>query len=189
MSNEKNTQDARGQYLTDFVPIQMSGSIHYLIYILFICQNRTGGLVIWRSGSSVVLYRGTGYKMQCVQSFSKQNERTIQPIISDSAKYLKDLSKEELTDFSELNQLLDELGPRFRDWCGREPYPIDADLLPAIDPEYKPPFRLFPYGVRHSLTNKEMTMFRRVARTMAPHFALGMFKCHAFIHSYLDAWF
>ncbi|XP_065848866.1 CRM-domain containing factor CFM3, chloroplastic/mitochondrial [Euphorbia lathyris] len=158
-------------------------------------ESRTGGLVIWRSGSSVVLYRGLSYKLQCVQSFSEQNVAskdsfshpkqvasnrgvkdsigTIEPIIPDCAKYLKDLSKEEFTEFSELNQLLDELGPRFTDWCGREPFPIDADLLPGINPEYKPPLRLLPHGVRHCLTNKEMTIFRRVARTMPPHFALG----------------
>ncbi|WCJ42692.1 CRS1 / YhbY (CRM) domain-containing protein [Euphorbia peplus] len=158
-------------------------------------ESRTGGLVIWRSGSSVVLYRGISYKLQCVQSFSEQNvstnnslshpkeaasnlgvkdsSRTIKPIIPDCAKYLKDLSQEELTQFSELNQLLDELGPRFTDWCGREPFPIDADLLPGIDPQYKPPLRLLPFGVRRTLTNKEMTVFRRVARTMPPHFALG----------------
>lgn len=143
-----------------------------------------------------MLYRGISYKLQCVQSFSKKNEAvqdilphpkevtsnathsvgvgTAESYIPDRAKYLKDLSQEELTDFSELNQFLDELGPRFKDWSGREPLPVDADLLPAVDPEYKPPFRLLPYGVRHCLTNKEMTLFRKIARTVPPHFALGM---------------
>ncbi|KAJ9167961.1 hypothetical protein P3X46_019548 [Hevea brasiliensis] len=164
-----------------------------------ILETRTGGLVIWRSGSSVVLYRGMAYKFQCVQSYSKQNESekdilshseevtsnaacsvgvkdftgTRESVMPDYAKYLKHLSQDELMDFSELDQLLDELGPRFKDWCGREPLPVDADLLPAVDPEYKPPFRLLPYGVRHYLTNKEMTVFRRLARTVPPHFALG----------------
>lgn len=36
-------------------------------------QRRTGGLVIWRSGSSVVLFRGMAYKLPCVQSFTKHN--------------------------------------------------------------------------------------------------------------------
>ncbi|XP_002514120.3 CRM-domain containing factor CFM3, chloroplastic/mitochondrial isoform X1 [Ricinus communis] len=164
-----------------------------------ILENRTGGLVIWRSGSSVVLYRGISYKLHCVRSFSKQDEAgkeilahpeevtsnatlnigvkhfigTTESYIPDRAKYLKDLSREELTDFTELNQFLDELGPRFEDWCGREPLPVDADLLLAVDPGYKPPFRLLPYGVRHCLTDKEMTIFRRLARTVPPHFALG----------------
>jgi hypothetical protein len=45
----------------------------YRFFNLFY-QSRTGGLIIWRSGSSVVLYRGTTYKFQCVQSYTKQNE-------------------------------------------------------------------------------------------------------------------
>ncbi|XP_037493030.1 CRM-domain containing factor CFM3, chloroplastic/mitochondrial isoform X1 [Jatropha curcas] len=164
-----------------------------------ILESRTGGLVIWRSGSSVVLYRGMTYNFQCVQSYSKQNEAgndifshpekvtsnathnvgvidfngTTESFMPGYARHLKDLSQEELTDFNELNQLLDELGPRFKDWCGREPLPVDADLLPAVDPGYKAPFRLLPYGVRHCLTNKEMTVFRRLARQTPPHFALG----------------
>lgn len=164
-----------------------------------ILESRTGGLIIWRSGSSVVLYRGTTYKFQCVQSYSKQNEagmdvlqyaeeatngatssagmkdlaRTMESIIPDAAKYLKDLSQKELMDFSELNHLLDELGPRYKDWCGREPLPVDADLLPAVVPGYKSPLRLLPYGVKPSLSNKDTTKFRRLARTTPPHFVLG----------------
>ncbi|KAK2989667.1 hypothetical protein RJ640_021587 [Escallonia rubra] len=90
-----------------------------------------------------------------------------------SARYAKDLSEEELMDLSELNLLLDELGPRFKDWSGCDPLPVDADLLPPVVPGYKRPFRLLPYGVRHGLRDKEMTFFRRSARTMPPHFALG----------------
>ncbi|XP_061966160.1 CRM-domain containing factor CFM3, chloroplastic/mitochondrial [Populus nigra] len=164
-----------------------------------ILESRTGGLIIWRSGSSVVLYRGTTYKFQCVQSYTKQNEagmdvlqyaeeatngatssagmkdlaRTMESIIPDAAKYLKDLSQEELMDFSELNHLLDELGPRYKDWCGREPLPVDADLLPAVVPGYKSPLRLLPYGVKPCLSNKNTTNFRRLARTTPPHFVLG----------------
>uniref|UniRef100_A0A2P2KPV9 CRM domain-containing protein n=1 Tax=Rhizophora mucronata TaxID=61149 RepID=A0A2P2KPV9_RHIMU len=162
-------------------------------------ESRTGGLVIWRSGSSVALYRGMTYKFQCIQSYTRQSEEDIdglprmerviddgmgdlgekpwvrktEPVIPNAEKYLKDLSGEELMDYSELNYLLDELGPRFKDWCGREPLPVDADLLPPIVPEYKPPFRLLPYGVRHCLRDKEMTIFRRLARRTPPHFALG----------------
>ncbi|KAK9947979.1 hypothetical protein M0R45_003571 [Rubus argutus] len=47
-------------------------------------------------------------------------------------KYLKDLSKKELMELSDLNHMLDELGPRFKDWIGREPLPVDADLLPPV---------------------------------------------------------
>lgn len=99
--------------------------------------------------------------------------RATEPFIPGSAKYLKDLSKEELMEFSDLNQLLDELGPRFTDWTGREPLPVDADLPPAVVLGYKPPLRLLPYGVRHCLSNRGMTTIRRRARMMPPHFALG----------------
>nr|XP_023911613.1 CRM-domain containing factor CFM3, chloroplastic/mitochondrial [Quercus suber]POF11370.1 crm-domain containing factor cfm3, chloroplastic/mitochondrial [Quercus suber] len=163
-----------------------------------ILERKTGGLVIWRSGSSVVLYRGITYKLPCVESYAKQSQtnmnmledskgalsdtthnivvdtiKSTEPFIPDSAKYLKDLSKEELMELSDLNHLLDELGPRFTDWTGREPFPVDADLLPVVVPGYKPPFRLLPFGARHCLRNKEMTIIRRLARTMPPHFALG----------------
>ncbi|KAI8010384.1 hypothetical protein LOK49_LG06G02166 [Camellia lanceoleosa] len=162
-------------------------------------ESRTGGLVIWRSGSSVVLYRGMTYKLPCVQSYTKQNQvntkslhsskdivgdlppriglkdsvRTTESLVSNSTRYLKDLSEEEIMDLSELNYLLDELGPRFKDWSGREPLPVDADLLPSVVPGYKRPFRLLPYGTRHGLRDKDMTFYRRTARTMPPHFALG----------------
>lgn len=75
---------------------------------------------------------------------------------------------------NDLNQLLDKLGPRFKDWSGRGPVPVDADLLPTIVPDYKTPFRLLPHGVRHCLRNKEVTHFRQLARMASPHFALGM---------------
>ncbi|KAA8523255.1 hypothetical protein F0562_009678 [Nyssa sinensis] len=162
-------------------------------------ENKTGGLVIWRSGSSVVLYRGMTYKLHCVQSYTKQIQanmkisqpsrdlvsdtprsigpkhsiRTTEYSIIDSARHSKDLSDKELMDLSELNDLLDELGPRFYDWSGRDPLPVDADLLPSVVPAYKPPFRILPYGIRHGLRDREMTFFRRTARTMPPHFALG----------------
>ncbi|KAL2501265.1 CRM-domain containing factor CFM3 [Forsythia ovata] len=163
-----------------------------------ILEARTGGLVIWRSGSSVVLYRGMSYKLECVQSYSRSIQavteaRSSSGLVDDvtqsikvkplsgaaessrnyTSNYLKNLSEEELMDLSELNLLLDELGPRFIDWSGPEPLPVDADLLPAVVPGYRPPFRLLPYGVRQALRNKEMTYFRRTTRKIPPHFALG----------------
>lgn len=148
----------------------------------------------------MVLYRGMAYKFNCVQSFSRQNQadmnaldcsndvkndvtqsmvdkdsaRTMEPFMSSSSsEYLKDLSKDELTDLCELNHLLDELGPRYKDWSGREPLPVDADLLPPVVPGYRPPLRRLPYGIRHCLKDSEMTTFRRATRTVPPHFALG----------------
>ncbi|KAK1420635.1 hypothetical protein QVD17_22387 [Tagetes erecta] len=138
-------------------------------------ESRTGGLVIWRSGSSVVLFRGMAYKLPCVQSFtehkSKQTEN--ESPTNYAGRYVKDLSEEELLDLKELNLVLDGLGPRFKDWSGREPLPVDADLLPLLVEGYKRPFRLLPYGTRPGLRDKEMTFIRRTARTMPPHFALG----------------
>ncbi|KAL7589479.1 hypothetical protein Lser_V15G38860 [Lactuca serriola] len=138
-------------------------------------ESRTGGLVIFRSGSSVVLFRGMAYKLPCVQSFKEQksNDTENKSSMNYPEQYIKDLSEEELLDLKEMNLVLDELGPRFRDWAGREPLPVDADLLPSIIEGYKRPFRLLPYGTKPGLQDKEMTFFRRTARTMPPHFALG----------------
>ncbi|XP_006357699.1 chloroplastic group IIA intron splicing facilitator CRS1, chloroplastic [Solanum tuberosum] len=156
-----------------------------------ILEHRTGGLVIWRSGSSIVLYRGISYKLPCVQSFTSKNHDVDESEYpnNDSCQSLgvkclneaaerprngsTDLSSEEIVDLSELNMILDEVGPRFKDWSGREPLPVDADLLPAVVPGYRPPFRRLPYGAKLNLKNKEMTYLRRTARIMPPHFALG----------------
>ncbi|KEH32512.1 putative RNA-binding, CRM domain-containing protein [Medicago truncatula] len=163
-----------------------------------ILESKTGGIVVWRSGSSIVLYRGMSYKLPCIESYTKvynakENavdnsvdvgsgssvEVSVKEMVGpidfnrDSAEYLKDMSEEESMELIELNLLLDELGPRFNDWTGREPLPVDADQLPAVVPGYKTPFRLLPYGVKPCLSNKEMTDMRRVSRRTAPHFALG----------------
>lgn len=151
--------------------------------------------MIWRSGSSVVLYRGMTYHLDCVKSYSKQVETgALGSSQEDSPKsikverlhgaarssslydsaYFKSLSEEEQANLSELNILLDELGPRFMDWSGREPIPVDADLLPAVVPGYMTPFRLRPHGTRRTLRDTEMTFLRRAAREMPPHFALGI---------------
>ncbi|PPS18009.1 hypothetical protein GOBAR_AA02550 [Gossypium barbadense] len=74
---------------------------------------------------------------------------------------------------AEADRLLDGLGPRFTDWWGYEPLPVDGDLLPAIIPGYRRPFRLLPYGVKSLLTNDEMTTLRRLGRPLPCHFALG----------------
>ncbi|KZV46321.1 hypothetical protein F511_21403 [Dorcoceras hygrometricum] len=164
-----------------------------------VLERKTGGLIIWRSGSLVVLYRGMAYKLDCVKSYGKHVEvhiRTSGPSeklveaspqsisvkhvsraaaysVSDASNYLKNVSSEEEMALHELNCLLDELGPRFIDWSGREPLPVDADLLPAVIPGYKPPFRLLPHGTRRALKDIEMTYLRRTGRTLPPHFALG----------------
>ncbi|XP_010438271.1 PREDICTED: CRM-domain containing factor CFM3A, chloroplastic/mitochondrial-like [Camelina sativa] len=148
-----------------------------------VLEKKTGGLVIWRSGSSVVLYRGISYKLKCVQSFIKQNNVDTSPEIRQSvearsyipedANYPKNVPKEQLSELCELNDLLDELGPRFHDWTGCDPLPVDADLLPPYVEGYRCPFRILPQGVKPCLSNTEMTEMRRLARTSPPHFALG----------------
>ncbi|XP_075079645.1 CRM-domain containing factor CFM3, chloroplastic/mitochondrial isoform X1 [Nicotiana tabacum] len=156
-----------------------------------ILEHRTGGLVIWRSGSSIVLYRGIPYKLPCVQSFTTRNDdidesesskndngqsfgvKSLNEATERPRNGFSNLSGAEIRDLSELNMLLDEVGPRFKDWSGREPLPVDADMLPAVVPGYRPPFRRLPYGAKLNLKNKEMTYLRRTARIMPPHFALG----------------
>lgn len=73
----------------------------------------------------------------------------------------------------EADALLEGLGPRFTDWWGYDPLPVDADLLPAIVPGYRTPFRLLPYGIKPKLTDDEMTTMRRLSRPLPCHFALG----------------
>lgn len=72
------------------------------------------------------------------------------------------------------DKLLEGLGPRFTDWWGYDPLPVDADLLPVI-PGFRKPFRLLPYGVKSKLTDDEMTTLRRLGRPLPSHFALGQF--------------
>lgn len=73
----------------------------------------------------------------------------------------------------ESDHLLEGLGPRFTDWWGYDPLPVDADLLPAVIPGYRRPFRLLPYGVKPKLTNDEMTTLKRLGRPLPCHFALS----------------
>uniref|UniRef100_A0A1J3F321 Chloroplastic group IIA intron splicing facilitator CRS1, chloroplastic n=1 Tax=Noccaea caerulescens TaxID=107243 RepID=A0A1J3F321_NOCCA len=147
-------------------------------------EKKTGGLVIWRSGSSLVLYRGISYKLKCVQSYIQQNILDTRPeirrgvveaggYVPEDVNYPKNVSKELFSELCELNDLLDELGPRFHDWAGCAPLPVDADLLPTMVLGYRCPFRILPQGVKPCLSNKEMTEMRRLARTSPPHFALG----------------
>jgi RNA-binding protein YhbY len=82
-------------------------------------------------------------------------------------------SPQEVEYEDEINELLEGLGPRYTDWQGGYPLPVDADLLPGIVPGYEPPFRALPYGVRSTLGTKEATSLRRIATVLPPHFALG----------------
>ncbi|KAL6519952.1 CRM-domain containing factor cfm3a, chloroplastic/mitochondrial [Orobanche minor] len=173
-----------------------------------ILERKTGGLVIWRSGTSVSLYRGVTYEDPSLKLkkniFTKnnislshkspsnnktgQNSSQFDPLadtanpqaesfsIDPANNYPETLS--ELRYEDEIETLLDNLGPRYDDWPGEGPLPVDADLLPSIVSGYQPPFRLLPYGVRSTLGTKEATALRRLARGLPPHFALGRSRQH-----------
>ncbi|KAE8731900.1 hypothetical protein F3Y22_tig00002478pilonHSYRG00007 [Hibiscus syriacus] len=163
---------------------------------------KTGGLVIWRSGTSVSLYRGVSYEVPSVhlnKQIYKKNEMCTysSPPVADKTKDPSDLGSQndvappkansetaaaehknteplsEIKYEDEVDKLLQGLVPRYADWPGCNPLPVDADLLPGIVPGYQPPFRVLPYGVRSSLGVKEATSLRRLARVLPPHFALG----------------
>lgn len=167
-----------------------------------ILERKTGGLVIWRSGTSISLYRGVSYEVASVhlnKQIYKRNEMSTysSPLVSDKTEDPSDLvphkdvappqtnsetateehkNTEPLPEIKyedEVDKLLEGLGPRYADWPGCDPLPVDADLLPGIVPGYQPPFRVLPYGVRSSLGVKEATSLRRLARVLPPHFALG----------------
>lgn len=162
-------------------------------------EDRTGGVVIWRSGRSVVLYRGMNYNFQCVQSYAKFIEIDSGKGVSDAnsavlshdghnsqasrADGMKSLTSTgnfslESSETFDIDNFLDQLGPRYKDWSGRGPIPVDADLLPGVVHGYKPPFRVLPYKIKNTLRDKEMTTLRRLARQTAPHFALGRNREH-----------
>ncbi|XVF38352.1 hypothetical protein REPUB_Repub20aG0094000 [Reevesia pubescens] len=152
-----------------------------------ILERKTGGLVIWRSGTSVSLYRGVSYEVRSVhlnKQIYKRNEMYTcsSPPVSDTTKDPSDLgshkdvappqaNSETAAEEHRHTEPLPEI--KYADWPGCNPLPVDADLLPGIVPGYQPPFRVLPYGVRSSLGLKEATSLRRLARVLPPHFALG----------------
>lgn len=162
--------------------------------------------MIWRSGTSISLYRGVAYEVpqpaktpyhNAQGTGSNSLNRTSykpslvpaeldRPSTRDSNRHLstaiqKEREKQsppEIKYETEIDKLLDELGPRYTDWPGCDPLPVDADLLPGIVPGYKPPFRILPYGVKPSIGQKDGTALRRLARTLPPHFALGKYNLY-----------
>ncbi|CAO2146805.1 unnamed protein product [Urochloa humidicola] len=165
-----------------------------------ILERKTGGLVIWRSGTSVCLYRGVDYdepefnkgsnrssqslgmkpSIKGPPSSSLQTTEKVDNALDSNGALISNAGKDEIVEEvpeikyeEEIDKLLDELGPRYSDWPGSDPLPVDADLLPANIPGYKPPFRVLPYGVRPSLSRRDTTNLRRLARGLPPHFALG----------------
>lgn len=166
-------------------------------------QRRTGGLVIWKSGSVMVVYRGSNYKGPSRhQPDVREGDALFVPDVSsaDSSTTTSDsgatpsLEKSEpalrnpdrpvtMTEAeAEYNSLLDGLGPRFVEWWGTGVLPVDADLLPQKIPGYKTPFRLLPTGMRSRLTNAEMTNLRKLAKSLPCHFALGIFTFYGYFY-------
>lgn len=171
-----------------------------------ILERKTGGLVIWRSGSSISLYRGVSYEtaqpvkkpyhsIPTNEGGFRSNVRYVSSEVStetsrDSMQYPQGSfpaqtekkhhmdSPSEIKYETEMDSLLESLGPRYTDWPGSDPLPVDADMLPGIVAGYKPQFRILPYGVRPSLGYKEGTALRRLARVLPPHFALGRSRQH-----------
>lgn len=115
----------------------------------------------------------TGHDSPKLNPLADTNEPRVESVSRKPDKSNLETSSELEYD-DEMDKLLDGLGPRYADWPGDGPLPVDADLLPGIVPGFQPPFRLLPYGVRSTLSVKEATSLRRLARVLPPHFALGM---------------
>ncbi|XP_014513697.1 CRM-domain containing factor CFM3, chloroplastic/mitochondrial isoform X2 [Vigna radiata var. radiata] len=164
-----------------------------------IVERRTGGLVTWRAGSVMMVYRGIDYQgpdSRKEVSDKKGNDFFVPDVSSGSllksevSNAVSSLEKSEVMEReqeqsknvteaeAEYNALLDELGPRFVGWWGTGILPVDADLLPRTIPGYKTPFRLLPTGMRSRLTNAEMTNLRKLAKSLPCHFALGRNRNH-----------
>ncbi|CAN4086708.1 unnamed protein product [Withania somnifera] len=158
-----------------------------------IVERRTGGLVIWRAGSVMVVYRGSNYEgpSSRSQSVNEEGNALFVPDVSSDKSIAKDHkninavieNRNQVHPYhvqsmtvaeAEFNRVLDGLGPRFEDWWGTGVLPVDADLLPQIIPGYKTPFRLLPTGMRSRLTNAEMTNLRKIAKSLPCHFALDI---------------
>ncbi|KAI3976338.1 hypothetical protein MKX01_021880 [Papaver californicum] len=181
-------------------------------------ERKTGGLVVWRSGSIIILYRGANYVYPYFLTTNTTDDTSGDELISESIgndgitadketnlvctdsvksglptvfnreagkalvkgvgspNKVRFLLPGEAQIVEEADRMLDGLGPRFIDWWGVEPLPIDADLLPAIVPGYRRPFRLLPYGIKPKLTDDEMTILRRLGRPLPCHIALGRNK-------------
>lgn len=183
-------------------------------------ERKTGGLVIWRSGGNIILYRGTNYKypyFSLDNGATNDSSDTVLPKLTmdsevggeeEKSSSDADVTKSPIPNLpkpvpqpqliqgvgsldrvrfrlpgeaqltEEADRLLHGLGPRYSDWWGYEPLPVDADLLPATVPGYRRPFRLLPYGVKNTLTNDEMTILKRLGRPLPCHFVLGRNRKH-----------
>ncbi|CAN8269802.1 unnamed protein product [Cochlearia groenlandica] len=113
-------------------------------------------------------------QITCISSFT--SSQMVKPLLIQgvgSPRKVRFQLPGEVQLIEEADRLLEGLGPRFTDWWAYDPLPVDGDLLPAILPDYRRPFRLLPYGLSSKLTDDEMTTLRRLGRPLPCHFALG----------------
>ncbi|KAL6548336.1 CRS1 YhbY [Orobanche gracilis] len=194
--------------LHDILEVERKERIGVMTQLCKFSVRKTGGLVIWRSGTSVSLYRGVTYEDPSLKLkkniFTKnnislshkspsnnktgRNSSQFDPLADTAIPQAESFSIDPANNYpdtlselryeDEIETLLDNLGPRYNDWPGEGPLPVDADLLPSIVSGYQPPFRLLPYGVRSTLGTKEATALRILARGLPPHFALGRSRQH-----------
>ncbi|KAM7482996.1 hypothetical protein LguiB_007579 [Lonicera macranthoides] len=164
-----------------------------------IVERRTRGLVIWRSGSVMMVFRGSNYAgpTSTSQYIDRESNNLFVPDVSTAdnpvtrnsehgASLIPEKSKPVLSgraesmteEETEFHSLLDGLGPRFDDWWGTGVLPVDADLLPQTIHGYKTPLRVLPMGMRPRLTNAEVTNLRKLAKSLPCHFALGRNRNH-----------
>ncbi|XP_024525151.1 CRM-domain containing factor CFM2, chloroplastic [Selaginella moellendorffii] len=156
-------------------------------------EKRTGGLVIWRAGAALVIYRGKDYagppkeRWIPTESVSKPKESVEKPekshvsgellgIDTQFKEFVNHIPFIEAEYEMQMDRLLAELGPRYADWKGDRPVPVDGDKLPAIDHNFKSPYRLLPYGMEPKLSDREFTNLVRLARQMPPQFVISRNK-------------
>ncbi|KAK7320034.1 hypothetical protein RJT34_04763 [Clitoria ternatea] len=148
-----------------------------------IVERRTRGLVIWRAGSYMWVYRGRNYRgsMQPDEKEGHDDRLSVSAEsgatsleTSEAVVWNQEQDEENMTPEEwEFDRMLDDFGPRFVDWWGTGILPVDADLLPPKVPGYRMPLRLLPAGMRPRLTNDELTNMRKLAKSLPCHFALG----------------
>lgn len=164
-----------------------------------IVERRTGGLVTWKAGSIMMVYRGKNYQgpASLEELDVREGDGFFVPDVSsgglsktidsnatsslensESVRRISEPPENMTKEEAEYNALLDGLGPRFVEWWGTGIPPVDADLLPRVVPGYKTPYRLLPIGMRSRLTSAEMTDLRKTAKSLPSHFALGRNRNH-----------
>ncbi|KAG0553644.1 hypothetical protein KC19_12G027600 [Ceratodon purpureus] len=142
-------------------------------------ERLTGGIVIWREGPAVVIYRGKDYVPGWMRKFEEREEAYRERLQSlgldeDDDRMQRDgeLQTSKMGEI-DVDELLDDLGPEYEDWTEGGRVPVDGDLLLPPNSGFKSPFRRLPYGVRPRLTNFEMTEMRHLARKLPPDFVIG----------------